>query len=60
MSQQTNGFDTDGRASSFSSVRVQKNHNLALCSPSLALGQYKRAKEMSYECLDTRKCCHAT
>jgi hypothetical protein len=33
---------------------------MALCSPILALGQYKRAKEMSYEYLDTRKCCHAT
>jgi len=38
---------------------VAKNHNMALCSPILALGQYKRAKEMSYEYLDTRKCCHA-
>jgi hypothetical protein len=38
---------------------LQKNHNMALCSPILALGQYKRAKEMSYEYLDTRKCCHA-
>ncbi len=59
VSHKTNGFDTDGRASSFSSVRLQKNQNMALCSPILALGQYKRAKEMSYEYLDTRKCCHA-
>jgi hypothetical protein len=37
-----------------------KNRNMALFSGILALGQKKRAKEMSYECLDTRKCCHAT
>ena len=48
--QETKVFGTNGRGSS---------HNMALCSPILALSQYKRVKEMSYECLDTRKCCHA-
>jgi hypothetical protein len=37
----------------------EKNYNVALLSPILALGQKKRVKEMSYEYLETRKCCRA-
>jgi hypothetical protein len=44
---------------SLSVSKVAENRNVALLAYILALGQKKCAKEMSYECLDTRKCCHA-
>ncbi len=44
----------------FISKVAEKNRNMALLSDILALGQKKRAREMSYECLDARKGCHAT
>jgi hypothetical protein len=61
VSQETNVFGTHGRYFSFSSTRLQKkNRNMALLSDILSLGQKKRTRKMSYECLDARKGCHAT
>jgi hypothetical protein len=44
----------------FISKVAEKNRNTALLSDILALSSKKRTRKMSYECLDTRKGCHAT
>ena len=58
--QQTKIFDTNGRDLSFSSARLQKKPSHGASLRYVGVGLKKRAREMSYECLDRRKCCHAT
>src|SRR6266849_1439867 len=58
-SHQTKVLDTNGRDFSFSSARLQKKTVTWRFSQIFGVGLKKHARKMSYECLDTRKCCHA-